>query len=79
MGIWIKEKDNPIPGYHGGPLVVNPDPNFGGAPAHYTGMVWQTTTEVGCATAPAGGGLMPFPVLVCRYNPPGNFFGQPAY
>ena len=71
---WAAEKDNP--GYHGEPFY--PDPKFtNGAPGHYTQMVWRNTTEVGCATAPAG--ALPFPVLVCRYNPSGNFFGQPAY
>ena len=71
---WAAEKDNP--GYHGEPFY--PDPKFtNGAPGHYTQMVWRNTTEVGCATAPAG--ALPFPVLVCRYNPSGNFYGQPAY
>ena len=48
---WAAEKDNP--GYHGEPFY--PDPKFtNGAPGHYTQMVWRNTTEVGCATAPAG-------------------------
>jgi uncharacterized protein YkwD len=71
---WAAEKDNP--GYHGGPF--QPDPTAtNGAPGHYTQMVWRNTTEVGCATAPAG--ALPFSVLVCQYNPPGNIFGEPAY
>jgi hypothetical protein len=69
------------PGYDGGPYYPygwpNPPPELGGAPGHYTQVVWRTTTEVGCATAPAG--TLPFAVLVCRYYPPGDFHGQPAY
>ncbi len=39
---------------------------------HYTQIIWPTTTEVGCAVAK--GTINDF--LVCRYNPPGNTFGQ---
>lgn len=39
---------------------------------HYTQVIWPTTTEVGCAVAK--GRVNDF--LVCRYNPPGNTFGQ---
>ena len=43
--------------------------------AHYTQMVWNGTTEVGCATD-SGGGV---DYLVCRYTPPGNIIGQTPY
>ncbi|MCT2558834.1 CAP domain-containing protein [Tsuneonella sp. YG55] len=39
---------------------------------HYTQIIWPTTTEVGCAVAK--GAVNDF--LVCRYNPPGNTFGE---
>jgi pathogenesis-related protein 1 len=46
---------------------------------HYTQMVWQATTEVGCATAPPGAGGLQYSILLCRYSPPGNYPGQLPY
>lgn len=42
---------------------------------HYTQLIWQGTTEVGCGMAKAEENT----ILVCRYNPPGNSMGQVAY
>ena len=42
---------------------------------HYTQMVWESTTKVGCAVA--RGAQKDF--LVCRYDPIGNWRGQMAY
>lgn len=40
--------------------------------AHYTQMIWRSTTSVGCAIQRSGR----WDVLVCRYSPPGNRDGQ---
>lgn len=42
---------------------------------HYTQIVWRDTQEVGCALVTARGN----DVLVCRYWPAGNVWGQKAY
>ncbi|HEX8840327.1 MAG TPA: CAP domain-containing protein [Sphingomicrobium sp.] len=42
--------------------------------AHYTQMVWPTTTRVGCAVYPAD-----YDYLICRYSPPGNIDGKPIF
>ena len=42
--------------------------------AHYTQMVWPTTTRVGCAVFAAD-----WDYLICRYSPPGNKDGKPMF
>jgi len=42
---------------------------------HYTQVVWRETKEVGCAVVSAHGN----DVLVCRYWPAGNVWGQKAF
>lgn len=42
--------------------------------AHYTQMVWPTTTRVGCAIY-----SVQWDYLVCRYSPPGNKDGKPIF
>jgi hypothetical protein len=42
--------------------------------AHYTQMVWPTTTRVGCAIFAAD-----IDYLICRYSPPGNIDGKPVF
>jgi hypothetical protein len=42
--------------------------------AHYTQMVWPTTTRVGCAIYATD-----WDYLICRYSPPGNIDGKPIF
>lgn len=42
--------------------------------AHYTQMVWPSTTHVGCAIFAAD-----WDYLICRYSPPGNVDGKPIF
>ncbi len=66
---WVKEKSQYVPGTPGN--------------SHYTQMVDKQSTEVGCGFASGPGGEYAqyggTNVLVCQYNPPGNFNFQPPY
>jgi hypothetical protein len=42
--------------------------------AHYTQVVWRSTTRVGCAIYPS----RRWDFLICRYSPPGNIDGRPV-
>ncbi len=42
---------------------------------HYTQIVWESTTEVGCGTATCDG----LDIWVCQYLPAGNIVGQRPY
>jgi len=71
VSLWTAEKSD----YNGEThtcTAVYPD-----SCGHYTQMVWQTSREVGCGTAPPGAGGFHYSVLVCRYDPPGNGAGLP--
>lgn len=46
-----------------------------GVVGHYTQVVWRTTTEVGCAVYQCGNKIL----VVCNYNPPGNWIGRHPY
>jgi pathogenesis-related protein 1 len=55
----------------------------GKACGHYTQVVWRGTTSIGCASkvcttgSPFGSGA--WQLVVCDYDPPGNFVGQKPY
>lgn len=42
---------------------------------HYTQIVWENSTQVGCGTVTCDG----LDIWVCQYDPPGNFVGQKPY
>ncbi len=46
-----------------------------GVVGHYTQIVWRTTTQVGCAAFKCGSTLL----VVCNYNPAGNWVGRHPY
>lgn len=47
---------------------------------HYTQVIWQDTNKVGCAKAKYEvGQYKGWTVVVCHYNPNGNFVGQKPY
>ncbi len=62
---WVNEKSQ----YQGGPSFY--------AVGHYTQMVWAKTKQVGCATAPPS--VHAYSILVCRYDPPGNYANELPY
>ncbi|OBA21213.1 PR-1-like protein [Metschnikowia bicuspidata var. bicuspidata NRRL YB-4993] len=39
---------------------------------HFTQVIWQSTTELGCAYKSCSGGLY----VICSYNPAGNYVGE---
>lgn len=42
---------------------------------HYTQIVWHTTKKIGCARSECNGNI----IIVCNYDPPGNFLGRKPY
>jgi pathogenesis-related protein 1 len=64
---WAREKRL----YRGG--VLRPD---SWAPSgHYTQMVWRETRHLGCGVSECDGML----VVVCHYDPQGNYLGRAPY
>ena len=43
---------------------------------HYTQIIWEKTTEVGCGVATCKDGSQ---IWVCNYSPQGNFIGEKPY
>ena len=46
---------------------------------HYTQVVWEDTTHVGCGKSSCTSADRFEEVWVCQYNPPGNFVGEQPY
>ena len=70
VGLWVEEKVHFQPG-------MFPNVSRTGMwqdVAHYTQMIWKSTTNVGCAVYVAQGRNY----LICRYTPPGNADGRPV-
>jgi hypothetical protein len=66
---WIAEKRLFHPGIY--PMVCAGDWSVC---AHYSQMIWPTTTDLGCGIAFGRG----YQWLVCRYSPGGNRDGKPV-
>jgi pathogenesis-related protein 1 len=64
--LWASELDN---------YTYSPKYEFETNTGHYTQVVWRKTTEIGCASAKCSASS----VVVCRYEPPGNYVGQAPY
>ncbi|SFV65826.1 SCP-like family protein [hydrothermal vent metagenome] len=50
--------------------------NTGKTCGHYTQLIWKDTLEVGCAKSSSASWKT---IVVCQYNPPGNYIGQTAF
>jgi hypothetical protein len=70
VGLWSSEKKMMQPGVF---PAVSQTGRWEDV-AHYTQMVWPTTTHVGCAIFSAD-----WDYLICRYSPPGNIDGKPVF
>jgi hypothetical protein len=66
VDMWASEIEN---------YTYSPAFKFQNDTGHYTQIVWRKTTAIGCASAQCSGSN----VISCRYDPPGNFVGEPAY
>ena len=64
---WAREKSK----YRGGAIQSSHWADAG----HYTQLVWRDTLRIGCGTAVCKRNL----IVVCNYDPPGNFLGQNPY
>jgi uncharacterized protein YkwD len=68
VGLWIEEKQFFKSGIF---PQVSTSGNWSDV-GHYTQLIWYNTTQVGCAVAQS----TQEDILVCRYDPPGNWIGK---
>jgi len=68
IGAWVAERRY----YRAGKIPDNSSTGKFGDVAHYTQIIWRSSTRVGCALASNASD----DYLVCRYTPAGNVFGQ---
>lgn len=69
VGRWIQERAY----YHAGVFPYVSTTGKWDDVAHYTQLIWPTTTRVGCAIYSSRA----WDYLICRYSPPGNIDGRP--
>jgi uncharacterized protein YkwD len=70
VAYWVGEKRKYVPGIFPN---VSRTGNWVDV-AHYTQMIWRSTTRVGCAVHSD----LNYDWLICRYAPPGNIDGRPV-
>jgi len=70
VGAWASEKRMFVPGI----FPANSRTGNWMDIAHYTQMIWPTTTRIGCALA----ATPRTDYLICRYAPAGNIDGRPV-
>ncbi|XP_076886594.1 basic form of pathogenesis-related protein 1-like [Bidens hawaiensis] len=51
----------------------------GGACLHYTQVVWRNSTHLGCARVNCYDEIGTGWVVICSYDPPGNYVGERPY
>ena len=67
---WYEEKSN----------YDYSDNSCNGVCGHYTQIIWKNSTELGCAKATySTGKYKDYTLIVCRYNPVGNYTSQKPY
>ena len=64
--LWASEKTN---------YTYSPKYVFTNDTGHYTQIVWRKSTHIGCGSAACSGSN----VVVCRYDPPGNYDGEQVF
>jgi len=70
INYWYKEKPN----------YNISDNSCNGVCGHYTQIIWKNTTEIGCGKATyTKGDFKGGTIIVCRYNPAGNYIGEKPY